>query len=71
MTTTKNTRRTLTIRNGGNTLILWLPQSATSSDHARLVRIARRHGNSCEATFGPDSDLPDQSVEQLADTLRS
>ena len=47
MTTTKNTRRTLTIRSGGNTLILWLAKSATSSDHARLVRIARRHGNSC------------------------
>lgn len=69
--TSENTQRTLTIRDGGNHLILWLPKSATSADHTRLVRIARRHGNSCEATFSPASDLPEQSIEHIAAILRS
>lgn len=67
---TTNPRRTVTIRDGGTTLILWLPRAASEADHAKLVRIARRHGKSCEATWGPDSALPESTIDQLAAILR-
>ena len=65
------TRRTITIKRGAHRLVLWLPKAATEADHMHLVRIARRHGASCEATFGPPSDLPENTIDELADALRT